>query len=240
MGHGDSDKPRKISYDPVSGARLLRQFLRSQSIEQASVVGNSSGGLIASLFALSFPQLVDRIVLVASGGLGKEVSWMLRLISVPGVGELIYHPRLEKLVDLDKRIFYKAPPILAEIQPELRRVRRLPGVRRAGLRSIRSSVNLRGLRQQRYLLPQLQQRSGPLLTVWGAEDQILPASHAMTVRETLPHSVVRILPQCGHWPHMEKAEEFNDLLIQFLNGQLDSPSQSPGPPCDPASGSASG
>lgn len=59
------------------------------------------------------------------------------------------------------------------------------------------------------------------MTVWGQEDRLVPASHAELVRHELPHSVMRIIPQCGHWPHMEKAEEFNDLLIRFLTGALD-------------------
>ena len=235
-GHGDSDKPRKISYDPLSAVLLLNKFLRSQGIDRVSVVGNSSGGLIGSLFALGSPEQVDRLVLVASGGLGKEVSWLLRLISLPGVGELFYQPRLQNLLDLDQRLFYEAPPILAEIQPEMRRVRSLPGARRAGLKAIRSSVNFRGLREDRYILPLLKILPGPLLTVWGEEDKILPVSHALKVRETLPHSVVRILPKCGHWPHLEKSEEFNDLLIQFLNGQLDSSSQPPGQSPGPTPG----
>ncbi|MFQ6027045.1 MAG: alpha/beta fold hydrolase [Dehalococcoidia bacterium] len=220
-GHGDSDKPREISYDPISAARLLHHFLLSQEVERVSVVGSSAGGLIVSLFALSYPEQVDRLILVASGGLGKEVSWVLRLISVPGLGELVYQPRLQRMLDLDKRLFYQIPPILEEIKLELHRVRSLPGVRHAGIQSIRSSVNFLGLRKHRYLLPQLQQFPSPLMTVWGAEDQVLPAAHALTVQERLPHSVVRILPRCGHWPHMEKSEEFNDLLIQFLRGHLD-------------------
>jgi 4,5:9,10-diseco-3-hydroxy-5,9,17-trioxoandrosta-1(10),2-diene-4-oate hydrolase len=219
-GHGDSDKPAHLSYDPVDGARLIHQFLQSLGVERVSLVGNSAGGLVVGLFALSHPEKVDRLVLVASGGLGRRVSWFLRVFSLPVLGELLYQPQLQN-VDISKRIFYQAPPFLDEIMAEMYRVRALPGVRRAGLRAIRSSINFLGLRQNRYILPRLKQSPVPLLTVWGREDNIIPVSHARLVRQELPHSVVRIMPQCGHWPHMEKAEQFNDLLIRFLRGALD-------------------
>ena len=218
-GHGDSDKPAHLSYDPVDGARLIHQFLQSLGVARVSLVGNSAGGLVVGLLALSHPEKVDRLALVASGGLGRRVSWFLRVFSLPVLGELLYQPQLQN-VDISKRIFYQAPPFLDEIMAEMHRVRALPGTRRAGLRAIRSSVNLLGLRQHRYILPRLKQLPVPLLTVWGREDNIIPVSHARLVRQELPHSVVHIMPQCGHWPHMEKAEQFNDLLIRFLRGAL--------------------
>jgi pimeloyl-ACP methyl ester carboxylesterase len=226
-GHGDSDKPAHLSYDPVDGARLIHQFLQSLGVARVSLVGNSAGGLVVGLFALSHPENVDRLVLVASGGLGRRVSWFLRVFSLPVLGELLYQPQLQN-VDISKRIFYQAPPFLDEIMAEMYRVRALPGVRRAGLRAIRSSINFLGLRQNRYILPRLKQLPVPLLTVWGREDNIIPVSHARLVREELPHSLVRIMPQCGHWPHMEKAEQFNDLLIRFLRGALDDGTQPAG------------
>ena len=91
-GCGDSDKPKYLSYDPVAGAWLIQQFISALGVERLSLVGNSAGGLIVSLFALSYPEKVDRLVLVGSGGLGYRVSWFLRIASLPVLGDLIYHP----------------------------------------------------------------------------------------------------------------------------------------------------
>ena len=222
-GHGDSDKPRGLSYDPVAGADLLLQFLQSQGVQQASVVGSSAGGLVVSLFALTYPEWVEKLVLVASGGLGRRVCWLLRVLSVPGLGELVYQPKLENFFDLSQHIFFQSPPFLEEILPEMMRVRNLPGSRHAPLKGVRSSVNLFGLHQRRYVLHRLKELSKPILSVWGEEDKILPVSHAAMVQRELPQTVVRVLPRCGHWPHMEKAEEFNELLIRFLQGSTDHP-----------------
>lgn len=220
-GHGDSDKPRSLSYDPVNGARLVHQFLRARGVAQAAVVGNSAGGLIGGLFGIAHPEQVNRMVLVASGGLGRQVCWYLRIASLPGVGEFLYHSGIHKSIDVSNHIFFQKPAFLSEVLPEMHRVRNQPGSRHAAIRAVRSSINFFGLRKQLHILQRLSQLSIPLLTVWGAEDQIIPAAHAREVVKAVPSSIVRILPQCGHWPHMEKAEEFNDLLVRFFSGRLD-------------------
>lgn len=220
-GHGDSDKPDTLSYDPLAGTELIGQFLDGLGVERASVVGNSAGGLVGALFALDHPEAVERLVLVASAGLGRRVSWLLRLISLPVLGEMIYGPWLNKRMGAARWIFHRPPPFLDELLTEMRRVRSFPGARQAALRSLRSSVNYRGLKEHLYILHRLHELMVPLLTVWGENDLIIPVSHARSVRHALPQSLVHTIPQCGHWPHMEKAEEFNSLLNQFLAGALD-------------------
>jgi len=227
-GHGDSDKPKSLKYDPPAGARLIHRFLRALEIQRLSMVGSSAGGLVAALFTLDYPEKVERLVLVASGGLGRRISWILRMMSLPVLGEVLYQPWVHEKFDVSKWIFYRPPPFLSEILPEMARVRALPGSRRAVLRSIRSSINFRGLRKRHFILNRLQQCTVPMMTVWGEEDIILPVSHATAMQEALPHSVVRTIPECGHWPHMEKADEFNDLLARFLRGSLD---HQPAPNC---------
>lgn len=220
-GHGDSDKPRTLSYDPVNAVRVVHRFLELQGVDQTTLVGNSAGGLIGGLYAVTHPERVSRVVLVASGGLGRQVCWFLRIASLPWVGELLYRPSLRNAIDLSKHIFFQEPPVLGEVLPEMYRVRNLPGARHAAIQSVRSSINLWGLRKQRQILHRLTQLSIPLLTVWGAEDNIIPVEHALEVERLIPNSIVCIIPQCGHWPHMERAEEFNDLLVRFISKRLD-------------------
>ena len=220
-GHGDSDKPRHLSYDPSTGARLVHRVLHALGVERASLVGNSAGGLIVGMYALAYPKQVERLVLVSAGGLGRQVAWFLRMFSLPGVGELLYQPQWQSGVDLSRRISYQVPSFRDQVLPEMRRVRSLPGSRRATLQALRSSVDLFGQRRSRYILPSLRQLPAPLLTVWGEEDNILPVHHAEAVRQALPDSLVHTIPQCGHWPHMERPEEFNTLLVKFLGGGLD-------------------
>ena len=226
-GHGESDKPRSLSYRPEAGARLIHDFLDALGVDRVSLVGNSAGGLIAGLFALDHPLRVDRLVLVASGGLGRDVSWALRIVSVPLLGELIYQPRLMSLLGISNRLFYRPPAFPDGFRPESSRSD--PESRRVTIQAIRSCITLFGQRKRCQILGRLEGLAVPIMTVWGTEDRYIPVSHAYLIGRALPRTEVRTIPECGHWPHMEKAAEFNALLIQFLEGRLDNVAQSPGP-----------
>lgn len=217
-GFGESDKPSHLDYSPDSAADFVYDFTQELELERLSVVGSSAGGVIAGLVALEHPDMVEKMVLVGSGGFGREVSWFLRVISIPVLGDLVYQPWLNNRMGATKQLFYRPPAILDELLPEMNRLKLLPGARSAMLRSVRSSVNLMGLRPQGYILERLKSCPVPLMTIWGADDIIIPVSHAEAVRRELHESVVRIIPRCGHWPHMEQPRQFNPMLTSFLNG----------------------
>ena len=215
-GHGDSGKPADLDYHPAAAAELVHGFLHALDIPRAHLVGNSGGGLVAGLVALAHPEMVDRLVLVSAGGLGREVSWPLRLVSLPLAGELVYRLGLIDIYDIPKSIFYRPPAFLDQVWPEIQRTNGRSGARRTALRAIRSSIDLFGQKPERLILNRLNDLKAPLMTIWGEQDQIIPVSHAQALREILPDSLVYTIPECGHWPQMEHAERFNGLLIQFL------------------------
>ena len=217
-GSGESDKPGHLDYDPVSAAEFIYDFSQELGLKKFSLVGSSAGGLMAGLFALENPDMVEKMVLVCSGGFGRRVSWLLRILSVPLLGNLVYQLWLNNKMGVTKRLFYRTPPILDELLPEMERMKLLPGAREAVLSALRSTVTLRGIRNQAYILERLKDSAVPLMTVWGANDTIIPAVHAEDVRRELPGSIVQIIPECGHWSQMEHPEQFNPLLISFLNG----------------------
>ena len=158
------------------------------------------------------------MVLVGSGGFGREVSLFLRVISIPLLGDLVYQPWLNDMMGISKYLFHQPPTIWKELLPEMDRVKLLPGARTAMLSSVRSTINFMGLRKEAYILERLKSSEVPLMTVWGAEDIIIPVSHAEVVRRELPKSVVQVIPECGHWPQMEKPDQFNPMLTSFLSG----------------------
>jgi len=229
-GHGDSEKPDALDYGPRTAVDFTGQFLSALGVERASLVGNSAGGLVAALFALENPEKTCRLALVAPGGIGRQVSWVLRLMSLPGLGEFLFQPWIYSLMGINKRVFHEPSSIPAEVLAEMARVQFLPGSTSSTLHSIRSSINILGLRRRWRVLDRLPQVSSPLMCLWGEDDIIIPVSHAGWIKEAIPQCLVRTFPQCGHWPHMEKAGEFNALLTLFLQGGLDDRSGSiPGP-----------
>ena len=216
-GYGDSGLANHLGYAPETAARFLADFTAELGIERFSVVGNSAGGLVAGVTALEYPNRVEKVALVAAAGLGRRLSWPLRLISVPVLGELIYKPHLISKAAMVKRIFFRPPAVLDEILPEMLRVRCLPHAPQVMLRSVRAGVNLMGLRREHHIVDRLRDLPIPLLAVWGEEDLVIPPVSAEEVRSVLPNSTIHVLPECGHWPHMEKPEEFNRILTDFLS-----------------------
>ena len=96
IGHGDSAAPRG-DYSLGAHAASIRDLLAAIGIDRATIVGHSLGGGVAMQFFYQFPQRVERLVLISSGGLGREVSPPLRTAALPGVSPLLaltIHPRL--------------------------------------------------------------------------------------------------------------------------------------------------
>src|SRR3954471_20142435 len=83
VGHGDSATPRG-DYSLGAHATVIRDLLSALGVERASMVGHSLGGGVAMVFFWQFPERVERLALVSSGGLGPEVSPLLRSIALPG------------------------------------------------------------------------------------------------------------------------------------------------------------
>ena len=215
-GHGDSDKPPDLAYDSIAGAHFLDHFMKAMEMERATLIGSSAGGLIAAQCALRYPQRVEKLILVDSGGLGRTIAWFLRLISLPILGELLETPSIRNNTNLMKSIFYEPSAMDDRVFQELLRVRNLPGAKKAVIKAIRASINLWGLRKHLLILHALKKLTTPLLSVWGEEDRIIPVAHAHNATLTLPNARVHIIPRCGHLPQMEKAPEFNQLVLDFL------------------------
>ena len=213
-GFGLSDKPQAADHNLEFLLRFLRGFLDVQEIAQAVVIGNSLGGFLALQMALTYPQRVSALVLVDAAGLGPEIGWILKLQGLPLLGDLVTMPS-RRLVRLAVRsIFYDKAKATPQIVEEHYQHFCRPGARQAYLAVIRNGLGRSG---QRYLLlDRLPQIHVPTLIVWGAEDRLLPVRQAHAAAARLPHSRLHVLPECGHCPQMEKPEEFNRLVLDFL------------------------
>src|SRR6187200_1628116 len=88
IGHGDSATPRG-DYSLGAHAAVIRDLLTVIEIDRATIVGHSLGGGVAMQFFYQFPQRVERLALVSSGGLGHDVSPILRGAALPGAAALL-------------------------------------------------------------------------------------------------------------------------------------------------------
>jgi pimeloyl-ACP methyl ester carboxylesterase len=216
-GHGLSARP-DASYELGWHARLIAAWLKEAGVEQADVVGHSYGGGVAQMLLLECRERVRRLVLVASGGLGREVGMPLRLAAVPLVVELFGQPfmGLGTLLALS-RVHYTN----AELD-ELRAMNEQPGSARAFARTVRDILDWRGQRRAFLHRAHEVRELPPMAVHWGDRDRVIPVSHAQSFLEAVEGVSFRRFEGCGHYLHVEQPE----LFVQSVDAFLDSRSVS--------------
>lgn len=219
VGHGASAAPSG-TYLLDDFARFLDGFLDALGIESATICGHSLGGAIAVHFAYHYPKRVDRLVLVSSGGLGKEVNVALRALSVRGAEALTGAVLGRRPVQwfLRRPWIYRVLRVGPSRLANFRRVGRslmFRERRHAFFASLRGVIQPSGQRgsfiEMEYLAAQV-----PTLLVWSERDVIIPVRHAHATHAHLPGSQLLVLPGGSHEPHRVHAERFADALGGFL------------------------
>jgi len=217
-GHGSSGKGRG-DYSLGAIASTMRDLLDALGHERAVLVGHSLGGGVAMQFAYQFPQRCQGLVLVASGGLGREASLPLRAATLPGAGlvlPLITHERaLVGMSWLGQALAVVGirPHVLTEDAVHALRDLSDPDVQKAFLATLRSVVDVSGQRVS--ALSKLPATAHiPTLLVWGDQDPILPIQHGRDANALISGSRLVVFPGAGHEPHRHDPERFAELLLQ--------------------------
>jgi pimeloyl-ACP methyl ester carboxylesterase len=220
IGHGDSAAPRG-DYSLGAHAASIRDLLTAIGIDSASIVGHSLGGGVAMQFFYQFPQRVERLVLISSGGLGQEVSPLLRSAALPGTFallSLIIRPRLlAALSGSGRGLRERGIGGGVYLQAIARALRPLENAdaRHAFLHTLRSVIDVRGQRvsatDRLYLLETM-----PTMIVWGERDNTIPIAHGRRAHEAIPHSFFQTIPNVAHFPHLEDPDSLARLLREFI------------------------
>jgi pimeloyl-ACP methyl ester carboxylesterase len=220
IGHGDSATPRG-DYSLGAHAAVIRDLLAVIGVERATIVGHSLGGGVAMQFFYQFPHRVERLALVSSGGLGHEVSPILRGAALPGASAglwLVAHPQvIERLWRAGERMRERGRGRGVYLQAIARALRPLghPAARTAFLQTLRSVIDVHGqrvsARDRLYLL-----RGFPTLIVWGERDHTIPIEHGRRMHEVVPDSRFVTLPRAAHFPHLEDPKGLANALADFL------------------------
>jgi 4,5:9,10-diseco-3-hydroxy-5,9,17-trioxoandrosta-1(10),2-diene-4-oate hydrolase len=217
VGNGRTDKP-EADYTMAYFAQFVHDFLETQHIERATLVGNSMGGAVTLQFALQFPDQVDKLVLVNSAGLGKELTIFFRLPTLPLIGEWLTRPSRKGAAQLLEEAFYDSALVTDALIDLDYEMAAQPGAQKVLLTTLRRSVSLLGIRED-VLHPAFENLTGilaPTLIVWGEQDAILPVAHAYAGEKQIPNARLHIFDRCGHMPQLECPEEFNELVLEFL------------------------
>ena len=220
IGHGASAKPR-ADYSLGSFAAGVRDLLVLLGHERATVVGHSLGGGIAMQFSYQFPERVERLVLVASGGLGREVHAMLRAAALPGADWVLPAVARTGLLGAGAAAGRLVARLGVHPGADFEGIAdgwatlEDPDTCRAFLHTARSIIDLHGQRvdasDKLYLAADL-----PVQIVWGARDPLIPVAHAHHARELLPHARLDVFEQAGHFPFRDEPQRFVAVLNDFM------------------------
>src|SRR5919107_3552341 len=220
VGHGDSATPRG-DYSLGAHAAVIRDLLSALGIGRATIVGHSFGGGVAMVFFWQFPHRVERLGLVSSGGLGPEVSPLLRSIAVPGASALISLAGADRVTGaLDRAgttLRARGSGLGGQRQAIARALRPLggPGAREAFVHTLRAVIDARGQRvsaaDRLYLLEAV-----PTLIAWGERDRTIPIAHGRAAHAAGPHSRFVELAGAAHFPHLEAPDALADALVDWI------------------------
>jgi pimeloyl-ACP methyl ester carboxylesterase len=219
-GHGRSAKPR-TDYSIAGYANGLRDLLSVLGVDKVTVVGHSLGGGVALQFAYQYPERVERLCLVAPGGVGTEVSLLLRALSLPGSGPLLAGLTAAPVRQVGRLALdvlsrtglphFRDAHAVGEIYEHLADA----GTREAFRRLVRGVIDWRGqistIGDRAYLT-----RLVPVCVVWGDGDTVLPVGQAAAAAQEMPTARVEVLRDAGHFPHRDHPDRFVALVREFV------------------------
>jgi len=220
LGHGQSDKPR-ADYSVAAYANGMRDLLEVLGIDRATVVGHSLGGGVAAQLTYQYPDRVERLVLVATGGVSRTVTPPLRFAAAP-LAEIALLPMQLPFARLGGRVVVAALRLVGhDLGRDGDNIMRvfdgLPdgSARTAFNRTLRSAVDWRGqvvtMLDRCYLTEAM-----PTLIVWGDHDGVIPVGHGKMAHAAMPGSRLEIFAGAGHFPHHHDPDRFVALLDEFV------------------------
>jgi pimeloyl-ACP methyl ester carboxylesterase len=220
-GFGDSADPRN-EWGIANYVQFLGHLLDGLELAHASLVGLSFGGAIALGLALRSPDRVDKLVLVDSYGLGREIPGGMAgylLVHLPFVNALSWAllARSRRLLRMNLEGVIRRPGALSErLVDEVYQQLQRPGAGKIWRALQRTEVGWGGARTN--YLPRLHEVAMPTLIVHGASDRLVPVGWAEGAHILVKGSQLQIIPECGHWPPREAPADFNQIVMRFLAG----------------------
>jgi pimeloyl-ACP methyl ester carboxylesterase len=220
IGHGRSAKPRG-DYSLSAYAAGVRDLLAVLGYERGTVVGHSFGGGIAMQFSYLFPEYTERMALMSSGGLGREVHPLLRAAVLPGSEWVLPLLAREWSVKAGDAVRSVAGKLGLEAGPDLAEFARgyasltEEGASDAFIHTMRSVIDHEGQRvsalDRLYLADQL-----PTIFIWGDSDPVIPVEHGRNAHRIVAHSRYVEIEGSGHWPMLDAPDRIVRELTEFM------------------------
>jgi len=207
VGYGFSDKPDDVDHTLDFFVQCIKQTLDDIGVSRCSLVGNSLGGVVALGMALAHPELVDKLILMAPGG----VSEMHEYQQMPGMQKMF-------------QVFGAGEPVTPEVMKDLFATGLMYDPRHATDELVSERMQIMGIMNGHVMasmkIPVLTERlheiDAPVLVFWGLNERMMPESGIMALAKNLKHLQLMLLSECGHWVMVEHKELFNRQCLDFL------------------------
>ena len=207
VGFGFSDKPDDVQYPLAFFVECVKQTLDAAGVTRCAVIGNSLGGAVALGLALEHPELVDKLILMAPGGMSEREEYF----QMPGMQKMfeIYMSEEGLNTDSMRELFevglvYDPKFVTDELVAERSYV--------MGLMNTQVLVTM----DIPYLPDRLPELQCPVLVFWGANDKMMPDSGLLATAKNCPDMKMLVLSECGHWAMVEHEALFNRECLAFL------------------------
>lgn len=214
-GFGEADRPL-AAYDSAFFVDQLRTFLDTLKIQRAHLVGSSLGASVIMRFSEASLDRIERAVLAAPGGFGRETHPLMRAPALPLIGSWLGRPTPANNA-LTLRLAIHDP---AKVTPELveltNRYARAPGSDLSFVRTLQTGVGLGGVRERASFEALARRFDRPALVVWGRQDRVFPTSQSDRAVAILPRSERILIDRCGHYPQWEQPAIFASAVERFL------------------------
>ena len=207
IGYGFSDKPDDVDHPLAFFVECIKQTLDCAGVEKCTLIGNSLGGVVAFGLTLEYPELVDKLILMAPGGLNdlpdyQAMPGMQKVFQVFGSGEPVTPEVMKDLFATG--LMYDPSHATDELVAERMQVMQI------------MNGHVMATMQIPNLVDQLHRIECPVLGFWGMDERMMPESGIMRLVKNIKHMRLILVNECGHWVMVEHEGMFNRACIDFL------------------------
>lgn len=208
IGFGYSQRPENFSYTMKAWVEQVVGLLDALNIEKASVIGNSFGGALATAMVIHYPNRVNKLVLMGSVGVPFKLTEGLD--KVWG-----YQPSIENMRALLDIFSYDRKQVTNELA-ELRYNASIQEGFQESFSSMFPAPRQRWVEAMQSDLQAIENIEHETLIIHGRDDEVIPLANAYKFFNLIKHAQLHVYGECGHWTQIEKKEEFNQLVSNFL------------------------
>jgi len=207
IGYGFSDKPDDVDHPLSFFVECIKQTLDVAGVDSCTLIGNSLGGAIALGLALEYPQLVEKLILMAPGGLSELAEYqkmpgMQKVFQVFGSGEAVTPAVMKDLFATG--LMYDPSHATDELVAERMQIMQI------------MNGHVMATMQVPVLVDRLSELECPTLGFWGVDEKMMPENGIMAMAKNIRQLRLILVTQCGHWVMVEHEGMFNRACVDFL------------------------